>query len=136
MGVTLLVYIAAGGLSLAVGYVALIAAKGAWVHRQSVVLFVYAMIVMGHMRRYSFLQLAAETERAFEFLGANGLHVYEIELVKPSFFRGGYVLRLVRLVTIALSCLELQREVVLNEYVNRSCALLRGTRKPTKEALQ
>lgn len=44
---TLLVHIAAGGLALLTGFVALYAAKGARLHRRSGMLFVYAMIVMG-----------------------------------------------------------------------------------------
>ena len=72
------------------------------------------------MGTYSFLQLAAETERAFEFLGVKGFRVHEIELVQPSSFRGGFVLRLVGPGTIALSYTELQPEVIPNEHVNRS----------------
>ena len=84
----------------------------------------------------SFLQLAAETERAFEFLVVKGFRVHEIELVQPSSFRGGFVLRLVGPGTIALSYLELQPEVILNEHVNRSCASLRGTRKSNRENIK
>ncbi|MDQ4044936.1 MAG: hypothetical protein M3173_05755 [Chloroflexota bacterium] len=43
---TLLVHIAAGGLAIAAGYVALLAAKGARLHRQSGILFVYSMVTM------------------------------------------------------------------------------------------
>jgi uncharacterized membrane protein len=44
---TLVVHIAAGGLALASGFVALSAAKGAGLHRKSGLLFVGAMVVMG-----------------------------------------------------------------------------------------
>ncbi|HUE76512.1 MAG TPA: hypothetical protein VMM83_01095, partial [Longimicrobiales bacterium] len=44
---TLVVHIAAGGLALVSGFVALSAAKGAGLHRKSGVVFVCAMIVMG-----------------------------------------------------------------------------------------
>jgi hypothetical protein len=57
------------------------------------------------MGTYSFLQLAAETERTFEFLGVKGFRVDEIELVQPSSFRGGFVPRLVGPGTIALQLL-------------------------------
>jgi uncharacterized membrane protein len=43
---TLLVHIVAGGLGLVSGYVALSVAKGARLHRQSGMLFVYAMLTM------------------------------------------------------------------------------------------
>ena len=46
MRVTLLVHILAGGLGLVAGAVALSAAKGARLHRQSGMLFVYAMVTM------------------------------------------------------------------------------------------
>jgi hypothetical protein len=86
------------------------------------------------MGTYSFLQLVAETERAFVFLSAKGFRVHEIGLVQPSSFRGGFVLRLVGPGTIALSYLELRLDVILNEHVNRSCASLRGTHKSNKRA--
>ncbi|HVR29209.1 MAG TPA: DUF2306 domain-containing protein, partial [Thermoanaerobaculia bacterium] len=44
---TLVVHIAAGGLALVSGFVALSAAKGAGLHRNSGVVFVCAMVVMG-----------------------------------------------------------------------------------------
>jgi uncharacterized membrane protein len=44
---TLFVHIAAGGLALVSGFVALFAAKGARLHRKSGLLFVGAMVVMG-----------------------------------------------------------------------------------------
>ncbi len=47
MGITLLVHILAGLLALAAGYPALLAAKGARLHRKSGMVFVCAMAVMG-----------------------------------------------------------------------------------------
>lgn len=47
MRLTLLIHIAAGGLALVFGYVALYATKGAPLHRRSGRLFVYAMLTMG-----------------------------------------------------------------------------------------
>ena len=47
MRLTLLLHIAAGGLALVFGYVALYARKGAPLHRRSGRLFVYAMLAMG-----------------------------------------------------------------------------------------
>lgn len=47
MQTTLLIHIAAGGLALVSGFVALSAAKGARLHRTSGLLFVGAMVVMG-----------------------------------------------------------------------------------------
>lgn len=44
---TLLLHIAAGGLAIIAGGVAVFAAKGAALHRQSGLIFVYAMVVMG-----------------------------------------------------------------------------------------
>lgn len=41
------VHIAAGGLAIILGAVALIAAKGGTVHRKAGILFVYAMLIMG-----------------------------------------------------------------------------------------
>jgi uncharacterized membrane protein len=41
------IHIAAGGLALVLGAVALRARKGGTVHRRSGLLFVYAMVVMG-----------------------------------------------------------------------------------------
>jgi hypothetical protein len=41
------VHIVAGGMAIILGAVALIAAKGAWLHRRSGLLFVYAMLTMG-----------------------------------------------------------------------------------------
>ncbi|MBI3490495.1 MAG: hypothetical protein HY047_01655 [Acidobacteria bacterium] len=41
------VHIVAGGLAIVLGAVALLAAKGAWLHRRSGLLFVYAMLTMG-----------------------------------------------------------------------------------------
>lgn len=46
MRFTLLIHIVAGGLSLAAGYVALYATKGASVHRRAGMVFVAAMLVM------------------------------------------------------------------------------------------
>lgn len=46
MRATLLIHIAAGGLALVSGYIALYSAKGATLHRRSGMLFVYAMLVM------------------------------------------------------------------------------------------
>jgi|GEM_PF-6382207 len=56
------------------------------------------------MGRYSFLQLVAETDRAFVFLGAEGFRVGEIGLV------------------------------ILNEHLNRSFASLSGIHKSNKRA--
>ena len=47
MGTTLLIHIAAGGVAIVAGYMALFAAKGAWLHRRAGLLFVCAMVVMG-----------------------------------------------------------------------------------------
>lgn len=44
---TLLLHIAAGGLAILAGGIAVFAAKGAAMHRQSGLVFVYAMVVMG-----------------------------------------------------------------------------------------
>ena len=41
------IHIAAGGLAIVLGAVALSAKKGGWIHRRSGLLFVYAMLVMG-----------------------------------------------------------------------------------------
>jgi hypothetical protein len=41
------VHIVAGGLAMVLGAVALVAAKGGWLHRKSGLLFVYAMLTMG-----------------------------------------------------------------------------------------
>jgi hypothetical protein len=41
------VHIVAGGLAIILGAVALIAAKGGWLHRKSGLMFVYAMLTMG-----------------------------------------------------------------------------------------
>jgi hypothetical protein len=41
------VHIVAGGLAIVLGAVALLASKGAWLHRRSGLLFVYAMLIMG-----------------------------------------------------------------------------------------
>ncbi len=46
MRMTLLMHIAAGGLSILSGFVALYAAKGASLHRRSGIFFVYAMLTM------------------------------------------------------------------------------------------
>src|SRR5688572_3365751 len=46
MDTTLAVHIAAGGLGLVTGYLALFSAKGAALHRKSGLLFVYAMLTM------------------------------------------------------------------------------------------
>lgn len=46
-GAALVVHVAAGGLAILAGYVAIFAAKGAALHRRSGTLFVQAMIVMG-----------------------------------------------------------------------------------------
>jgi uncharacterized membrane protein len=47
VGTTLLIHIGAGGVAIVAGYMALFAAKGAWLHRRAGVLFVCAMLVMG-----------------------------------------------------------------------------------------
>jgi uncharacterized membrane protein len=41
------IHIVAGGLAIILGAVALLASKGAWLHRRSGLLFVYAMLTMG-----------------------------------------------------------------------------------------
>ena len=41
------IHIVAGGLAIILGGVALVASKGAWLHRRSGLLFVYAMLTMG-----------------------------------------------------------------------------------------
>jgi uncharacterized membrane protein len=41
------VHIVAGGLAIILGAVALVAAKGGWLHRKSGLMFVYAMLTMG-----------------------------------------------------------------------------------------
>jgi uncharacterized membrane protein len=41
------VHIVAGGLAIILGAIALVAAKGRWLHRRSGLLFVYAMLTMG-----------------------------------------------------------------------------------------
>ena len=46
MGLLLPIHIVAGGLGIVFGFVALYAAKGAWLHRKSGMLFVYAMVTM------------------------------------------------------------------------------------------
>jgi hypothetical protein len=92
---------------------------------------------LDRMGKYSLLQLAMRTERAFESLGAKGFRVHEIEPVQPPSFRGGFVLRLVGLGAIAPIYLEPQQpEVIPHEHVNRSCASLRGTRKSNKKNLK
>jgi hypothetical protein len=45
--VLLPVHIVAGGLAIILGGIALLAAKGRWLHRRSGLLFVYAMLTMG-----------------------------------------------------------------------------------------
>jgi uncharacterized membrane protein len=45
--VLLPVHIVAGGLAIVLGGIALLAAKGRWLHRRSGLLFVYAMLTMG-----------------------------------------------------------------------------------------
>jgi len=45
--VLLPIHIVAGGLAMILGGVALFASKGAWLHRRSGLLFVYAMLTMG-----------------------------------------------------------------------------------------
>src|SRR5437867_10111714 len=47
MHVLLPVHVVAGGLAIILGGVALVAAKGATLHRKSGILFVYAMLTMG-----------------------------------------------------------------------------------------
>ena len=46
MGVSLVAHIAAGGVAILTGFIALYAAKGAQLHRKSGTVFVYAMIAM------------------------------------------------------------------------------------------
>ncbi|HEU4453252.1 MAG TPA: DUF2306 domain-containing protein, partial [Longimicrobium sp.] len=46
MEAPLLVHIAAGGVGIVTGYVALFTAKGAGLHRRSGMLFVFAMVTM------------------------------------------------------------------------------------------
>ena len=41
------IHIAAGGLAMVLGFMALFARKGGTIHRRSGLLFVYAMLVMG-----------------------------------------------------------------------------------------
>ena len=41
------IHIVAGGLAIILGGAALVARKGAWLHRNSGLLFVYAMLTMG-----------------------------------------------------------------------------------------
>ena len=45
------IHVAAGGLALVLGAVALLVKKGGTIHRRSGLLFVYAMLVMGCHRR-------------------------------------------------------------------------------------
>ena len=47
MAALLPLHIVAGGLAIVLGGVALLAAKGATLHRKSGILFVYAMLTMG-----------------------------------------------------------------------------------------
>lgn len=47
MGVLLPTHIVAGGLAIILGAMALLASKGATLHRRSGLLFVYAMLTMG-----------------------------------------------------------------------------------------
>jgi hypothetical protein len=47
MSPVIAVHVAAGGVALVAGFIALFAAKGAPVHRKTGIVFVYAMIVMG-----------------------------------------------------------------------------------------
>jgi hypothetical protein len=47
MSPVIIVHVAAGGVALVAGFIALFAAKGATVHRKTGIVFVYAMIVMG-----------------------------------------------------------------------------------------
>lgn len=46
-GMTLLIHIAAGGVALIFGFIALFAAKGASLHRRSGIVFVFAMVTLG-----------------------------------------------------------------------------------------
>jgi hypothetical protein len=48
-GTALAVHIAAGSLGIIFGFIALFAAKGAWLHRRTGMVFVYAMLTMGLM---------------------------------------------------------------------------------------
>jgi uncharacterized membrane protein len=47
VGTTLLIHVAAGGVAIVAGYVALFAGKGARLHRRAGIVFVCAMLVMG-----------------------------------------------------------------------------------------
>jgi hypothetical protein len=47
MSPVIIVHVAAGGVALVAGFIALFAAKGATVHRKTGIVFVYAMILMG-----------------------------------------------------------------------------------------
>src|SRR5690348_7943676 len=49
MRVDLVVHIVAGAVGILAGFVALFVAKGAWMHRKSGTVFVYAMVVMALM---------------------------------------------------------------------------------------
>jgi hypothetical protein len=80
------------------------------------------------MGTYSFLRLAAEPERAFEFLGAKCFHVRETRACAAAPFRGGFVLRLVGPDTIALSYLELRLKVIPNELSTDHCLTERRAR--------
>ena len=47
MNPVIVVHVAAGGVALVAGFIALFAVKGATIHRKTGIIFVYAMVVMG-----------------------------------------------------------------------------------------
>src|SRR5687768_15966311 len=49
IGITLIIHIAAGGVGLIAGYIALYATKGNPLHRKAGMVFFVAMLVMGHL---------------------------------------------------------------------------------------
>ncbi len=83
MRVMLLVHIAAGGLAIVVGYAALFAAKGAWLHRQSGLLFVYAMVTMA-LTGAAMAAVHAQPGNVMAGLLATYLVVTALTTVRPS----------------------------------------------------
>lgn len=108
MRVDLVVHIAAGGVGLVAGYIALASVKGAAVHRRSGMIFVYAMTIMGLMGSgIAFVRGIAPWANGPVGLLTAYLVITGLTTVRPHDSRGGSLdsamLVLVTAVTLTLS---------------------------------
>jgi uncharacterized membrane protein len=101
------IHIIAGGLAMVLGAVALVASKGATLHRKSGLLFVYAMLIMGFSGSILALRLSLTNANVLGGFTSAYFVVTALTTVRPASAGTRWLNRAGLLVVIALSLIDI-----------------------------